>query len=183
MSAPRADTPSLGVVVTGGIGVLVVVAFVAAVVLGRETSAQPGDRVGVVRRDGRVEVLAARCEDERVRAVEVREQDGDVLWRIESEKGTIDRRFVVGGEPPPLFVTVDRLEETDLLDRTLVAEVTVDDVVDGRPFDPADLEESDGFGLSCDDDDLGLVPLVFVMGAAGVVAAYGAMVARYVRRP
>jgi hypothetical protein len=180
VSERRADAPTLAVVVTGGIGVLVVIAFVAGVVLGRGTRTEPGDRVGVAAVDGELVVFAARCEDERVRAVEVRTPGGPALWRIESDKGTIDRRFVVGGEPPAFFLTTVRLESLPT-GGTLEAEVTVDDVVDAKPFDLGALEESDGFGVSCDDRDLGVVPLLFVMGASGVVAAYGAMLARYVR--
>lgn len=182
MSAPRGDTPTLGVIVTGGIGVLIAIAFVAGIVLGRETRTEPGDRVGVTRVDGEVVILAARCEDERVRAVEVRTLGGAPLWRIESEKGTIDRRFVVGGEPPPFFLTVVRLEGLPATGE-LEAEVTVDEIVDARRFDPGALEGADEHGVSCDDHDLGLVPLVFVVGALAVVAAYGAMVSRYVRGP
>ena len=182
--APTRDVPSLGVVVTGGIGVLVVIAFVAGVVLGRDASPQPGERVAVVRDDaGAIEVLAARCEDERVRAVAVQDTDGRDLWRVESAKGTIDRRFVVGGEPPAFFETTVALDEPLPASGLLVAEVAVDDVVDARPFDPADVDDGDGFGLSCRDGGIGLVSVLFVAGAAGVVAAYGAVVARYVRRP
>lgn len=170
-------------VVTGGIGVLVVIAFVAAVVLGREGEPQPGDRVAVVRDNGAVEVLAARCDDERVRAVAVQDRAGRDLWRVVSEKGTIDRRFVVGGEPPPFFETVVPMDDPLPPSGLLVAEVTVDDEVDARPFDPAHLDDSDGFGLSCDGDGIGLVGVLFTAGAAGVCAAYGAMVARYLRRP
>lgn len=179
----RPEVPSLGVVVTGGIGVLVVIAFVAAVVLGRDSSPQAGDRVAVVRDDGALEVLAARCEDERVRAVAVQDVDGRDLWRIESENGTIDRRFVVGDEPPPFFETVVPLDDALPPSGLLVAEVTVDDEVDARPFDPADIDDRDGLGLSCDGDGIGVVSVLFVAGAAGVCAAYGALVARYLRRP
>jgi hypothetical protein len=181
---PSREVPSLAIVVTGGVGVLVVIAFVAGVVLGRTGEAEPGDRVGIGRVEEGLVVFAARCEDERVRAVEVRTPGGAPLWRIESDKGTIDRDFLVGGEPPAFFVTAVRLEGP-LPSGALEAEVTVDDVVDARRFDPAALEEGEGFGVSCDDDGdgLGLVSLLFVAGAAGVIAAYGAMVLRYVRRP
>jgi hypothetical protein len=179
---PARDVPSLGIIVTGGIGVLVVIAFVAGIVLGRTGEAEPGDRVGIGRVDEGLVVFAARCEDERVRAVEVRAPGGPALWRIESDKGTIDRRFLVGGTPPAFFATVVPLDGS-LPSGVLEAEVTVDDVVDARQFDPAALEEGERFGVSCDDSGLGLLPVVFVLGALAVVAAYGAMVARYVRRP
>jgi hypothetical protein len=183
VTQPARDVPSLGIIVTGGIGVLVVIAFVAGVLLGRTGEAEPGDRVGIGRTDdGTLVVFAARCEDERVRAVEVRTPGGPPAWRIESDKGTIDRRFVVGAEPPAFFATRVALDGP-LPDGVLEAEVTIDDVVDARPFDPAALEDGESFGVSCDDGDLGLVPIVFVLGAMGVIGAYLAMVARFVRRP
>ena len=179
---PTRDAPSLGIIVTGGIGVLVVIAFVAGIVLGRTSGPEPGDRVGIGRTEGSLVVFAVRCEDERVHAVEVRSPGGPPLWRIESDRGTIDRHFVVGAEPPAFFATVVPLSAA-LPAGELEAEVTVDDVVDARTFDPAALDDGDRFGISCDDGDLGLVPFVFVLGAIGVVLAYGAMVSRYVRRP
>jgi hypothetical protein len=182
MSERRADAPTLGVIVTGGVGVLVVIAFVAGIALGRTGEPEPGDRVGIGQVDEGLVVFAARCEDERVRAVEVRAPGGSPLWRIESDKGTIDRRFLVGGEPPPFFATVVELDGA-LPIGMLEAEVTVDDVVDARRFDPAALEEGESFGVSCDDSGLGLLPVVFVLGALAVIAAYGTMVSRYVRRP
>lgn len=182
MSEPRrADAPTLGVVVTGGIGVLVVIAFVAGVLLGRSDRTEPGDRIGVARVEDELVVFVARCEDERVRAVELRVAEGPKLWRVESEKGTIDRRFVVGGDPPPFFVTTVRYDRAQPTTSALEVEVVVDDLVDVKPIDLDALEEAESFGVSCDQHDLGLVPLVFVAGAAGVVAAYGALVARYVR--
>jgi hypothetical protein len=179
---PAREVPSLGIIVTGGVGVLVVIAFVAGIVLGRTGEPEPGDRVGIGRDDQGLVVFAARCEDERVSAVEVRTPGGPPLWRIESEKGTIDRRFLVGGEPPAFFATAVALDEP-LPAGALEAEVTVDDVVDARRFDPAALEEGESFGVSCDDSGLGLLPVVFVIGALAVIAAYVAMVSRYVRRP
>jgi hypothetical protein len=180
MSAKRAgDVPTLGVLVTGGIGVLVVIAFVAGVLLGRDSEVDPADRVGVVRRETDVEVIAGRCPDERVRSVEVRVSGGPVLWRIESERGTIDREFIVGAAPPPLFDTT--VEPQPLIDGALVAEVVIDDVVAAREFEVDELDESDRVLVSCDDGDLGVVPLLFVVGALGVVGAYGVMVRRFLR--
>ena len=100
MSARRADAPTLGVLATGGIGVLVVLAFVGAVVFGRNTDVGPGERIAVVRSDAPAgfTILAGRCTDERVNVVEVRAQVGSPLWRIESDKGVIDRSFDVGAE-------------------------------------------------------------------------------------
>jgi hypothetical protein len=185
MNRPRAsDTQTLGVLVTGGIGVLVVVAFVAAVVFGGETKAVPGDRVKVAAADepGRAPVVfVGRCPDERVRSVEVRTPEGRTLWRVVSDKGTIDRAFVIGEDPPAFFATTVRLEGR-LPGGELEAVVQVDDVTDARPFDTATLERGgDGPGADCGDRDLGLVPLVFVVGAAMVIGAYAVMVVRALR--
>ncbi len=183
MSAPRGDAPSLGVVATGGIGVLVVLAFVVAVVLGRNDTVSAGDRVAVVQADGPagIAVLAGRCQDERVRAVEVRTPDGTVLWRIESAKGVIARTIVVGAEPPPFgAVTVTPLQPLPAGELEVV--LTVDGERDRERFDPAHLESADAPEAPCGQADLGLVPLLFVLGAAGVVGAYVGLVRRYLQR-
>ena len=169
-------------VVTGGVGVLVVVAFVAGVVLNRARGVEPGDRVAVVRAEGAelLEVLAARCGDERVGAVEVRVPGGPPLWRIESERGGITRRFVLGADPPPFgFATTTPL--LPLPAGVLEAEVTIDGVVDVERFDPARLGDGDTLRTSCDERSLGVVELAFVLGALGVVLTYLVMVTRYLR--
>ena len=168
-------------VLTGGIGVLVVVAFVAAVAFGRGTTVKPGDRIAVVPLKGSpagFEILVGRCEDERVRSVEVDADGGQPLWRIESTKGGIDRSFIVGQDPPPFsFRTTTKL--TSRPTGPLVASVLVDDATDARPFDPAHLSTSGAVGAPCGQRDIGIVPLLFVLGGAGVVIAYGAMVRRF----
>jgi len=184
VSKRPADTPTLTMVLTGGIGVLVVVAFVAAVAFGRDTTVKPGDRLAIVPLVGSpagFEVLVGRCEDERVRAVEVRTPGGASLWRIESAKGGIDRSFIVGQDPPPFsFTTAIRLQP--LPAGPLEATVTVDASTDARIFDPAHLSTSGSVGAPCKTRDIGIVPIVFGVGALGVVAAYGAMVRRFVVR-
>jgi hypothetical protein len=172
--------PTLAVVLTGGIGVLVAVAFVAAVAFGRDTDVSPGDRVAVVQSDGPagLTVLAGRCEDERVKAVELRTPDGVSLWRIESARGAIDRRFLVGQDPPPFsFATVTPLQA--LPAGPLEAEITVDKTIDGEVFDRAHLDEESAPDAPCGNKDVGVVALVFMLGALGVVVAYGVMVRRY----
>jgi hypothetical protein len=120
------------VVLAGGVGVVVVVAFVVAVALGGHTRQVPGDRVALVRADGPagVAVLAGRCRDQRVRSVEVTDAEGAVRWRAVSAKGAIARRWVVGGDAP-----VDGTVEVRLVGE-LRGEVTatvafVDDRSDG----------------------------------------------------
>ncbi|MCU1375037.1 MAG: hypothetical protein JWO68_2323, partial [Actinomycetia bacterium] len=107
----RPDAPSLGVVVVGGLGVLAVLAFVGAVAFGGTSRSRPGDRVAVVRATGPagIAVLAGRCLDQRVTAVTVIASDGTTLWRIESRKGSIERRYVVGAEPPLGFTSATGL--------------------------------------------------------------------------
>lgn len=182
MSRRPADAPSLGVLVTGGVGVLVVVAFVAAIAFGRDSRVGPGDRVAVVRGEGPVGlgVLAARCPDERVKAVTIRDVDGSPLWRIVSDKGTIDRVFVVGSEPPPFFATETALRPLPP-SGPLEVEVTIDDIVDRERFDLSSLEDGDLLGVPCGGSDLGVIPIVFILGGAGVVVAYGSLVRRFLR--
>jgi hypothetical protein len=179
------------VLATGGIGVLVVLAFVAVVVFGRNTTVAPGDRIAIVKVGRPAEgdgldgpagfaVLAGRCEDERVKAVEVRAPDGPPLWRIESPKGVINRTFVVGADAPFGAETVVPLQP--LPAGELDAEITVDDIDDVERFDPAHLESADAPEAPCGTADLGVVPLLFILGAAGVVFAYGSMVRRYLAR-
>lgn len=179
---PDPTVPTLTVVVTGGIGVLMVIAFVAAVAFGREQAVAPGDRVAVVKASGPAgfTILAGRCADERVKVVEVRSPDGVSLWRIESAKGAIDRRFVVGQEPPPFtFATVTPLQPFP--SGPLEVEITIDEVIDGEVFDPGHLDEAEAVRAPCGDDDIAVVSIVFILGALGVVAAYGALVHRYLK--
>lgn len=170
-------------VLTGGFGVLVAVAFVAAVAFGRNTTTEPGDRIAVVPLRGSpagFEILVGRCEDERVRAVEVRAPGGSARWRIESVKGGISRSFIAGQDPPPFgFTTVTKLQP--LPPGVLEAEVTVDASVDAKVFDPAHLDRSGAVGSPCGTRDLGVVPLAFAMGCLGVVVGYAAMVRRFVQ--
>jgi hypothetical protein len=184
VSDRRGDAPTLGVVVTGGIGVLVALAFVGAVVFGRNSTVEPGERVAVVKSDAPAgfTVLAGRCEDERVTSVDVHVVDGPVLWRIESKKGVIDRSFGVGEDPPFGAATVTALQPMPAPGTILEAVIGVDGTLDGEEFDPAHLEEADAPEAPCGGADLGFVPLVFVLGAAGVVVTYGTMVRRYLQR-
>ena len=46
-------------------------------------------------------------------------------------------------------------------------------------FDPAHLATSAAVGAPCGQRDIGFVPVLFVLGALGVVLAYGAMVRRF----
>jgi hypothetical protein len=180
------------VVVAGGIGVLAVVAFVAALALGGVSRSNPGDRVAVVRADGpaAIAVLAGRCLEQRVTAVTVLGSDGSTLWRIESAKGSIERRYVVGAEPPPLGFR----EVTALAGRPtgrVRAEVTFDEndttTVDARVVDVGDVR---GQGHTLDEgapacggkEGPGGTTLLFAVGAAFVVAGYIGMLLR-LRRP
>ena len=165
---------------TGGIGVLVVLAFVGAVAFGRNTEVKPGDRVAVVRSDSPAgfSILAGRCTDERVNAVEVRAPVGPALWRIESKKGVINRSFAVGGEAPFGATTVTPLQP--LPAGMLLAGIRVGDAEDVEQFDPARLDTADAPEAPCG-NDLGLVPLLFILGAGGVVVAYAGLVRRYLQ--
>ncbi|MEA3018724.1 MAG: hypothetical protein QOI47_248 [Actinomycetota bacterium] len=169
-------------VLTGGFGVLVVVAFVGAVALGRGDAMAPGDRVAMATTAHPIGlvVLVGRCPDERVRAVELRAPGGPPLWRITSARGGIDRHFAVGQDPPPFgFSTVTKLGA--LPPGPLEVEVTIDDVVDAEQFDPAHLDHEVAVRAPCG-HGLGAVPIVFALGALGVIVAYGSMVRRFWRQ-
>ena len=202
-----ADPPSLGMVAAGGVGVLVVIAFVAAVALGGRTPpARPGDRVAVGRAEeagGALAVLVPRCRDERVTAVEVAEADGRPLWRITSRKGSIDERYLVGAAPPPLGFEVEVALRDPLPASPLVASVTVageDDVHDAAPFAAASLPVEDVLhrgepvapgrfqaralaAASCPESrrDVTTATVLFGLGGLLVVGTYGLMVSRWWR--
>jgi hypothetical protein len=193
-------------VAAGGVGVLVVIAFVAAVALGGRTSAAgPGERVAVGRADpaGTLAVFVPRCRDERVTSVEIGEDGGRPLWRIESRKGSIDERYVVGATPPPLGFEVEVPLRDPLPSSALRAAVTVEgegDVADGLTFDPSALPEGEVLhrgepvdvgsfqaralaAASCPESrrDVTATTVVFGLGGLLVVATYGLMVGRWWR--
>jgi hypothetical protein len=167
-------------VLTGGIGVLVVVAFVGAVAFGRDTTVEPGDRVAVISTQEappRLAILVGRCSDERVRDVQVLAPDGSPLWEVRSAKGGIERSYVLGEDPPFGFETVVALRP--LPPGRLQARVVVDESTDARSFDPAHLDDARAVGAPCGTRDIGVVPILFALGGLGVVVAYAAMVRRY----
>ena len=198
--------PSLAMVAAGGVGVLVVIAFVAAVALGgRTTAAGPGERVGVGRADagGALAVFVPRCRDDRVTLVEVGDERGATLWRITSRKGSIDERYEVGADAPLGFEVAVPLR-SGLPDEPLLATVEVDgdggDVRDAISFRPGELPPEGvrtaggDLGLTsfqgralaaarCPESrsDLGLTTVVFGLGGLLVVGSYGLMVSRWWR--
>jgi hypothetical protein len=186
----RPDAPSLGVVLVGGVGVLVVIAFVGAVALGGTSKQTPGEQVAVVRSDGPggIAVLAGRCLDERVKAVEVDDADGTRLWRVESVKGSIERRYVVGAEPPLGFDAVTTLAARPAGRVRASIELEEGDTVtvDSRMVDmaglPAEGELLDGGAPACAGrEGPGGTAVLFAIGAAFVLAAYVGMLLRFRR--
>jgi hypothetical protein len=94
-------------VAAGGLGLLVVVAFVAAVAFGsRPVPPRGGERIALGAGSDGLEVAVARCPEERVAAVQLGPPGGLPAWRVEAPKGSIQDRFVVGGEAPTDFATV-----------------------------------------------------------------------------
>lgn len=195
-------------VAAGGVGVLVVIAFVAAVALGgRSVAAEPGERVGVGRADveGGLAVFVPRCDDDRVRIVEVAVDGGTAAWRIASRKGSIDERYEVGADPAPLGFAVEvPFAEALAPDVALTATVSIDgedgEVRDRIAFTPegipaegvltaggeVDVASFQGRALAAADcaesrSDLGLTTIVFALGGLLVVASYGLMVGRWWR--
>ena len=211
--APRAEwgrdaeVPTAPVLLSGGLGVFAVVAFVAALVFGAEVkNPPPGARIGLTSSGGPagVAVLVPRCRSERVTVVELRDADGATLWRIAARKGSIDERYEVGAEGAPFGFTVDKPLTSPLPDE----ELTVVVALDGEPFDTVDraqvarqrvprlgvahlgevvepgvFEARAVAAADCQGPgrDLGLVTWLFVLAAAGVVVTYLGMVGRYLR--
>lgn len=190
MSPARPDRPSLGVLVAGGIGVLAVVGFVAALAFGTRTTETPGELVRLVRVDAPagVAVLAGRCLDQRVVGVSVADADGAVRWRITSRKGSIERRFVVG-QPPPLGFDVAQPLEGELpgaVRATVAFERDGERRTDARAATvaslPAQADELAAGAPACGDDARpGATVVLFALAAALVVAGYGLMVWRRLR--
>lgn len=192
-------------VLSGGVGVLAVVAFVAALAFGTQVSdAPPGARLGLVAAAGPASatLVVPRCRAERVTMVEVRASDESTLWRIVSPKGSIDERYVVGAKDPPFGFVVDVAAPVPLPTGPLTAAVALDgepfDELDEITFDPAEVPPTDVRyrGRNVDEAefeaqaaaaadcqgatrDIGLVTWLFVAAATGVVVTYVMMVARY----
>lgn len=183
----RADGPSLLVLAAGGFGVLVVLAFVIAVGFGATSRSIPGELVRVVRADGPagMAVLAGRCLDQRVGAVTVLGEDDGVLWRIVSRKGSIERRFVVGGDAPLGFEVARPLVGRPA--GMVRAEVSFvrdgEESTDARSVRIADLP-GPGDALragppACGGDEgPGATAILFAVAAAFVVAGYVGMLVR-----
>lgn len=191
---------------SGGLGVFAVVAFVTALVFGVEVkNPSPGSRLGVTSSAGPagVALLVPRCQSERVTAVELRTVD-DTVWRIAARKGSIDERYIVGTEEAPFGFVVEEPFATPLPDGplTLVAflegepfdsvdrvEFSADDVPDDGVFHLSEVVDRGAFearavaAADCQGrgGDLGLVNGLFVLAAGGVVVTYLMMVGRYLR--
>ena len=174
----------------GGIGVVAVVAFVAALAAGSRATETPGELVRLVRADGPagVAVLAGRCLDQRVVDVAVRDVDGALRWRVSSRKGSIERRFVVGAPPPLGFDVVQPLDGSldGVVRATVEFERDGDRRADVRAAPVASLRpEADELAAgapACGDDGRpGATVVLFALAAALVVAGYALMVWRRVR--
>ena len=168
-------------VITGALAVTLVVLFVASVVFGAQSREESGDRVGVAASDevaSGYQVVVGRCEDERVRAIELRDQRGAPLWRIESSKGSFERRFSVGDAA---FGFTEVVPLRGLPAGPVEVRVAVGDTVDGEVVDLREVDDDVAVGASCGDTSVGAVGWLFAVGALAVVASYGAMLLR-VRR-
>jgi hypothetical protein len=186
----RPEAPSLGVLAVSGLGVLAVLVFVAVLVFGDVDDA-PVDRLTAVRSGGPagLTVIVGRCGDQRVTTMEVATPDGTARWRIASDKGSIERRYVVGADAPVDFNTV--VPYMGDADERVIARATIRRA--GHPteihratFDVDDLRtEEPDLGASAptcpDSADIGVVGVLFIAVAAVVVSGYVAMVARAVR--
>lgn len=192
-------------VVAGGVGVLAVVVFVAALAFGaRAVDLPQGARLGVVESEGPagLAVLVPRCQGERVVGVEVLDAAGVARWRVTSAKGAIDERYVVGAGDPPFGSLTAVALEGPLPSGPLTAGASLSggpfDTTDQVTFDPTtvpadgvlylgvvigpeEFEARAAGAADCDgpSGDLGLVTWVFIAAALGVVVTYLMMVGRY----
>lgn len=178
--------------IAGAIGVVAVVGFVIVLSVGASPRDAPGSRVRIVRADGPAgfAVLAGRCRDQRVVSVEVDAADGTSLWRIESRKGSIERRYLVGAAPPLGFrdVTSLRTKPSGRVKATVAFERGGDPTVDRRVGDTAALPaEGDALRApapACGGHvGLGDAAPLFALAALLVVGGYVVMLVRAVRRP
>lgn len=178
---PEVAAPSIGVVIAGALAVAVVVLFVASVAFGSSVREEPGDRVALVSSDAAsgYDVLVGRCDDERVRAIEIRDSRAQPLWRVESDKGSFERRFTVGGAP---FGFAETVPLRELPIGPVDLRVAVGDVVDGEVIDLRDVDEGAAVGAACGDESVGAIGWAFALGAALVVGSYAAMLLRFRRR-
>lgn len=173
--------PSTGVVIAGALAVAVVVLFVMSVVVGTTSRPEPGDRVAVARSDDAAtgyEVVVGRCDDERVRAIAVLDQQGAPLWRVEAAKGSFERRFPLG---EAAFGFAEVVPLRGLPDGKVEVTVAVGDDVDAEVIDLRDVGDDVAVGASCGGSSVGSVGWLFAAGAAVVVLSYGAMLFRYRR--
>ena len=197
--------PSLSMVLSGGVGVAAMVAFVAAVALGADLKQPPaGARLAVTAAEGPagLAVLVPRCRSERVTRVELRAAGGSALWRISARKGSIDERYVVGADAPLGFVTEVPLRSSpppgplevvthvagggsaDVVDRVVFDPGAVPSggvLYQGDAVEPAAFEAGAAAAADCAEAGrgLGLVTWLFAAAATGVVITYVAMVVRY----
>lgn len=210
--SPRADRsrteekpPSLSMVLSGGVGVVSVVVFVAALAFGtRVAEVAPGARLGIAASPGPagMAVVVARCPSERVREVSLLGAPGVLLWRVVSAKGAIAERYVVGATTPPFATATEVQLSPPLPPGPLTAVVSLageaGDVVDQVVFEPSavpgegvlyqggtvgteDFEASGAGAADCAGPrgGLGLVTWLFVAAALGVVVTYLMMLMRY----
>jgi len=193
-------------VLSGGVGVLAVVVFVAAVAFGaRAGDVAPGARLGVTSAEGPagLAVLVPRCQAQRVVGVEVRDAAGATLWRVASAKGAIAERYVVGSPDPPFATTTEVALPGPPPSGSLTAGATLAgepfDATDHVTFDPSRVpaqgvlyrgavigfEEFEAQAAAAADcagpsGGLGLVTWLFVAAGLGVVVTYLMMVGRYI---
>jgi hypothetical protein len=173
--------------------VVAVIGFVLILSVGGTATDIPGSRVRIVRATDApagFAVLAGRCRDQRVTSVAVETDAGSPVWRIDSRKGSIERRYAVGAAPPLGFQDVTRLAARPT--GRVRAKVTFDRegeaTTDQRAADTAALpDEGDTLerpAPGCGGDvGFGDAAPVFAVAAALVVAGYVVMLVRAARKP
>lgn len=194
-------------VVSGGVGVVAVVAFVSALAFGARVAEVPaGARLGVTGAGGPLgaALLTPRCQGERVMTVALRSAEGTTRWRLTSAKGAIDERYVIGAEETPFATETEVVFYAPLTDGELTAEVAWrgdPDDTDELRFDPSlvpdssdvlyqgsvipagEFEAQAAAAADCgaSSRNLGAVTWLFILAALGVVVTYLMMLTRYLQ--
>ena len=177
--------------IAGAIGVVAVVGFVIVLSVGASPADAPGSRVRIVQASSPAgfAVLAGRCRDQRVTSVAVNAADGAELWRIESRKGSIERRYLVGAAPPLGFRDVRQLRSKPAgrVHAIVAFDREGEASTDERDADTASLPPEGGAladpAPACGSHvGLGGATPLFAAAAVLVVGGYLVMLVRAVRR-
>jgi len=177
---------------------LILVTASASAALAAACSVSEGN-AAAVRTDprGRAVIMAPRCADEAIAAVQVSDAAGAAVWRVEGGGNEFPSIFVVGREPPLMRETTPLTEPLDPSGRYVATvefddarpdvdvvfateDLSIDRVVDEDGNSRSQREFFDEADLECVGDFIwvaGAIGLVFVLAVvAGIVAGFWVIV-------